>query len=130
MKNIISIALLSILSTVISSCNTTEENQAPVVTIISPKASNNPFMSGNSVNIHIEFTDDDELHEMSIEVVREHDGAIVYESHPHQHATAFTFNIDTVLTTAMHSDFTITAIGTDHDDLITTVTETIHMHPM
>jgi len=130
MKNIISITALSIFIAGISSCNTTEENQAPVVTIISPTAANNPYMSGNSINIHIEFSDDDELHEVSIEVVREHDGAIVYESHPHEHAMSYTFNVDTVLTTPMHSDFTITAIGTDHDNEQTTAIETIHMHPM
>jgi hypothetical protein len=113
-----------------TSCNTTEENEAPTVTIISPKAENNPYMSGNSMNINIEFSDDVELHELSVEVVREFDGAVVYHAHPHSHTSSYTFNVDTVLTTTEHSDFTVTAVGSDHDDKITTVTETIHMHPM
>lgn len=131
MKKTFSIlTIAAIAAATLSSCTKTEENEAPTVTILSPKAENNPYMSGTSMNIQVEFSDDEELHELSIEVVRAHDGAEVFHAHPHSHTKTYTFNVDTVLTTTMHSDFTITATGTDHDDKITTVTETIHMHPM
>lgn len=113
-----------------SACNTTDENVAPTVTIMAPSAANNPHMSGQNMHIHVDFEDDTELHEVMLSVTRLHDGTEVYHQHGHPDAKTATWEIDTVLTTMMHSDFTFTATATDHDEETTTTTETIHMHPM
>ncbi len=107
-----------------------QENEAPTITINSPSGANSPYMSGSSVHIHVNFEDDESLHEAMVTIVREHDGAEVYHSHAHPDAKTYTLEADTMLMTAEHSDFTVTATATDHDEESTTVTETFHMHPM
>lgn len=131
MKRTISILTIAALfGAALNGCNTAEENEAPTVTIIAPSADNNPHMSGQSIHIHVEFADDEELHEAMVSIVRQHDGTEVYHHHVHEHSTAVTVMEDTVLTTIMHSDFVVTATVTDHDGETTTDTETFHMHPM
>lgn len=131
MKNTISILTIAFLAFgAMTSCNTTEENEAPTVTIMSPLSSGNPYMSGSTIMLHVEATDDDELHEVAVSIVREHDNTEVYHSHAHPDANTYTLHEDTVFTTTEHSNFIITATASDHDGEEVTATETIHMHPM
>lgn len=113
-----------------SSCTKTETNEPPTVTIISPTSADGPYTSDSIINVHIEFADDDELHELSIAIVREIDSVMVFYTIAHPDAATYSLNIDTAFTTTEHSDFTITAIATDHDDAMATETESFHMHPM
>ena len=133
MKKTISIlTIAALIGAAFTSCNTEDpvENEAPTVNIMEPSVANNPHMSGQSMHIHVEFSDDEELHEAMVSIVRQHDGAEVFHHHIHEHSQTATVMADTVLTTAMHSDFVVTATATDHDGETTTATETIHMHPM
>jgi hypothetical protein len=129
-KSISILALATVIASGFTSCTKVEENQAPVVTIISPTASNNPYMSGMPINIHVEVSDDIELHEVVVTVVREHDSAEVYSNYGHSHSTTYSVEEDTVFTTTMHSDFTVTATASDHEGEETVATATFHMHPM
>lgn len=114
----------------VSSCTKTVKNEPPTVTIISPTAAGGVYMSDSTVNLHIEFTDDDQLHELSVEIVREVDSLTVFHMHAHPDAATYSLNMDTVFTTAEPSNFVITATATDHDDAMTTDTESFHVHPM
>ncbi|MCF8275765.1 MAG: hypothetical protein K9J17_03440 [Flavobacteriales bacterium] len=131
MKNSISILSVAILiASGFTSCTKIEENQAPVVTIISPSATNNPYMSGMPITIHVEATDDVGLHEIVVTVVREHDSVEVYSHYDHSHEASYSFEVDTMFTTTTHSDFTLTVTASDHEEEETVATETFHMHPM
>lgn len=131
MKQSISIlALAAFIAIGFASCTKVEENEAPTVTIISPSAANNPYMSGMPINIHVEVTDDVELHDIVVTVVREHDSAEVYSKYGHSHSTTYSLEEDTMFTTTMHSDFTVTATASDHEGEETVATATFHMHPM
>lgn len=131
MKKSISIFTLAVaLGIGVSSCNTAEENQAPHINIIKPTAADNPHMSGMPISIQVEVSDDEQLHDTEISIVRAHDSAEVYHQYTHTHEAQFTISEDTVLTTSMHSDFTITVTAEDHDGEVTTASSTFHMHPM
>jgi hypothetical protein len=131
MKNTISIlTMAAFVAAGFASCNTTDENEAPTVAIMGPSSENNPHMNGAPMHIHVEAEDDEELHEVAISIVRVHDGTEVYHSHAHPDKKTYSLHEDTVFTTMMHSDFTVTATASDHNEKSTTVTETIHMHPM
>lgn len=134
MKKTISTLILAVIISVgFTACNKEDgpiENQGPGITIVEPSSANNPFISGQSMRIRVDFTDDEELHEMEVSVVRQHDGAEVFNRFTHNHSTLAIIMVDTVLTTAMHSNFVVTARATDHDGKMTTATETIYMHPM
>lgn len=134
MKKTISILMVAaIIGVGFTACNTEGgpiENEAPTVTIMEPSSANNPFMSGQSMHIHVEFRDDEELHDAIVSVVRQYDGTEVFYKYAHTHSKLALVMVDTILTTPMHSDFVITATASDHDGETTTATETIHMHPM
>jgi hypothetical protein len=98
--------------------------------IISPTSANDPYMSGMPISINVEATDDLELHEIVISVVRAHDSEEVYVKYDHSHGTSYAYQVDTMFTTTVHSDFTITATVSDHEGEETVATETFHMHPM
>lgn len=131
MKTTIStLAIFFAMAIAFVSCNTTEENTAPQINILKPSASDNPHMSGMPITVHVEVTDDDELHETSISIVRQHDSAEVYHNHGHTHESVYTVMEDTVFTTSMHSDFTVTVMASDHDGEESIVHSTFNMNPM
>lgn len=130
MKNTISIlTIAAFVAALASSCNT-DKNEAPTISIESPSADNNPYHSGNPIHIHVNYADDDQLHEVTLTIVRDMDTTEVYHFHGHPDAATYTLEVDTMFTTTDHSDFLMTATATDHDDVTTTETATFHMHPM
>lgn len=105
------------------------ENAAPTITVHSPTSAS-PFMSGDTVHVHIDFADDEQLHEVAVTIVREHGDTTFFHAHDHPDATSASLHGDFVISTPMHSDFTVTAIATDHAGESTTDVSTIHCHPM
>ena len=90
MKNLISLlALIGLVVLGASSCNTIEDNDAPVIIMMSPLATNSPYMSGMPIRLQLEARDDLELHEIVISVVREHDSKEVYLKHGHSHGSVY-----------------------------------------
>ena len=131
MKNLISLlALIGLVVLGASSCNTIEDNDAPVIIMMSPLATNNPYMSGMPIRLQLEARDDLELHEIVISVVREHDSKEVYLKYGHSHGSVYSLLVDTMFDTSVHSDFTFKAIVSDHEGEETIATERFHMHPM
>ncbi|HAP69963.1 MAG TPA: hypothetical protein DCR04_09615 [Flavobacteriales bacterium] len=131
MKNLISLlALIGLVVLGASSCNTIEDNNAPVIIMMSPLATKNPYISGMPIRLRLEARDDFELHEIVISVVREHDSKEVYLKYGHSHGSVFSLLVDTMFTTSVNSDFTFKAIVSDHEGEETVATETFHMHPM
>lgn len=116
-----------IIAVAISSCT---ENPAPTIMVHSPTSANGAFMSGDTVHVHIDFADDEQLHEVAVTIVREHGDTTFFHAHDHPDATSASLHGDFVISTPMHSDFTITAIATDHAGESTTDVSTIHCHPM
>jgi hypothetical protein len=127
-----SISVLTFLACIaaISSCDTKDENVLPTISFDSPTSAGNPYMSGSPIHIHINYADDEELHEVTLSVVRDLDTTEVYHFHGHPDMATFTLEVDTMFNTMDHSDFILTATATDHEAEQTTVVETIHMHPM
>ena len=131
MKNLISLlALIGLVVLGASSCNTIEDNDAPVIIMMSPLATNSPYMSGMPIRLQLEARDDLELHEIAISVVREHDSKEVYLKYGHSHGSVYSLLVDTMFDTSVLSDFTFKAIVSDHEGEETIATERFHMHPM
>lgn len=113
--SIYTVSIAAICSLINSSCNTAEENTAPEITILSPTSNEGDFLSNEPITLNVIVTDDDELHEVSVSVVRNHDAAQVYSSNEHTHATEYLFLEDTSFNTSEASNFTLTVNASDHD---------------
>ena len=61
-------------------------------------------MSGQSIHIDIDFSDDTNLKEVMLSVKRVHDDVEVYHQHAHPNTLTHSFEVDSILTTTMHSD--------------------------
>lgn len=111
----------------LSSCT---KNAAPTIMVHSPTSATGDFMTGDTVNVHIDFADDEQLHEVAVTIVREHGDTTFFHAHDHPDAATASLHGDFVISTPHHSDFSITAVATDHDGETTTNESTIHCHPM
>lgn len=83
---ILSILFLGSIFT-ITSCNDKEDTEAPVITILSP-SNNQTFSVGDTINIHFEITDNDELHHIDAELLDESDHQL-WHRHWHRHSQFF-----------------------------------------
>lgn len=91
MKSIHYISIFIILGTLIifSSCNDKEDTEAPVVAIISPQ-NNETFSVGDTINIHFEVTENDELHHIIAHLTDEADTKL-WNRNKHDHSQFFTW---------------------------------------
>lgn len=106
------------------------KNAVPTITVHSPTSADGAFMSGDTVHVHIDFADDGLLHEVAVSIVREHGDTTFFHTHDHPDASTASLHGDFVISTPHHSDFSITAVATDHEGESTTDESTIHCHPM
>ena len=104
----------------------TTDTEAPVLKIHSPAAG--MFNSGDNVHIHVEITENDELHEYSIVITNDDDGTEYYRNEGHDHSTTLEVHDDFTTTVTGHTDMTLTATATDHEGNVGT--ETVHFHFM
>lgn len=134
MKNLTLITLLLISLTItLFSCDEKPEDTdttPPTIVIHTPNASQT-FMSGDTVNIHIEVTDNDEIHEIAASLNRTHMGATVEVWHVHAHpdAASHTLNAQYIVEVpGMHNDFVLEVVSDDHTG--NSKTETFEFHVM
>lgn len=107
----------------------TPQSAVPEIQIISPTANDSTYKSGNPILLQVQFDDDEELHEIAIQIIRIHDGAMVYQRNLHQHGNSYRWIDSLILTTEVASDFEIRAIATDHELQRTDTSETFRMMP-
>lgn len=106
------------------------DKTAPTINIISPVGTE-MMMSGDTVKIQAEVTDNDELHEVSLSVTRTHMGNTeeVMHKHYHSHTDKLTITEDYVIAVpGMHNDFKFIIKATDHNNNLNTDTAHLHVH--
>ena len=127
MRYVLIQAIVSIAFLGLSACT---ENAAPTIMVHSPTSANGAFMTGDTVHVHVDFADDEQLHEVAVTIVREHGDTTFFHAHEHPDAATASLHGDFVISTPHHSEFSITAIATDHGGETSTLVSSIHCHPM
>jgi len=110
----------------LTSCDEEHTHDGPTITINDPTGMHH---SGDTVLLSVTFTDDHELHEYLVQVVRELDDSTVQTFSGHTHEQTYTLEESFVVTTTDHSDFIINASASNHDGKSGTSTATFHVHP-
>jgi len=110
----------------LASCDEEHTHGGPSITINGPTGM---LESGDTAHLSVTFTDDHELHEYLVQVVRELDDSTVQTFSGHSHEQTFTLEESFVVTTTDHSDFIINASVSNHDGESGTATATFHVHP-
>lgn len=71
----------------ITSCNDKEDTEAPVITILSP-SNHQTFSVGDTINIHFEIKENDELHHIDADLLDEANNQL-WHRHWHRHSQFF-----------------------------------------
>lgn len=137
MKNILkaTTAILLFMSITFIACEEKHEDngqdtEAPTINIISPTATDS-YMSGDTVSIQANFTDNDQLHEISASLTRTHNGQTeeVWTYSTHSHTTEFTLSETYVVEVpGMHNEFELTVEASDHNGNSDSKTISFHVH--
>jgi hypothetical protein len=107
-----------------------KKNTVPTVTVNSPTSANGAFMTGDTVNISIDFSDDKMLNEVAVSIVRVLGDTTFFHAQLIPESASASLMGQVQLLTPDHSDFTITAVATDDEGEATIDVSTIHCHPM
>lgn len=124
MKNIKFISGLLVLLMGIVSCEKDKpmiDTGIPTISILSP--STNRFMDGDTIQIHAEIADNDQLHDIAAKIERTHNGVTeeVWNMEMHVHADSFDLLESYVVeSVGMHNDFKLTFTVSDHNGNIGT----------
>ncbi|TNF32180.1 MAG: hypothetical protein EP314_00315 [Bacteroidetes bacterium] len=107
----------------------TPKSTAPEIIVINPQNSGATYTSGDTIMLEVQFSDDEELHEMAVFIIRLYDGAMVYQKNLHNHSDSYRW-VDLVpLETDSFSEFEVRAVATDHELQRTQVSVKFDMHP-
>jgi hypothetical protein len=89
MKSLKYILLITFLGTLFmaTSCNDEEDLEAPITTILSP-SNNEIFSVGDTINIHFEVAENDELHHIIANLLNE-SGEKIWNRNMHDHSQLF-----------------------------------------
>ncbi len=104
-----------------------EDTEAPVITIIEPDTSTH-VMGGMAMPIKVQVTDNDEVHEIHLNVVNTTNGNDSIMMHVHQHSHGKTAMMDTSFVVPMkhHQDYEIRVRASDHS--MNESNKTVHRH--
>lgn len=118
---LISLALVFVLSSCKKEEEEKEDTEAPTLTITAP-AGGTAFANNSTINIQGKVTDNDDLHELLIQVLQ--GSNVVYQSTPSVHGLkTYDFNVSSsALSTG---SYTIKVTVADHNDNSTFQTRTI-----
>lgn len=72
---------------IMASCNDKEDTEAPEISILSPQ-NNEVFNVGDTINIHFEVTENDELHHINADLLDEESNKL-WHRHWHSHLQFF-----------------------------------------
>ena len=107
------VAIAALLLITVTGCK--KENEAPVVTITSPD-DEQEFMSGSAVTLTATATDDDELHELHVELLDHDADTLIMEWDPMVHGEksyTFTYTFSPTVADTMEYHFEVTASDMD-----------------
>lgn len=124
--SILTMAAFTVATFHLTSCDEEHSHDGPTITINGPTGMHE---SGDTVLLSVTFSDDHELHEYLVQVVRELDDSTVQTFSGHSHEQTFMLEESFVVMTTDHSDFIINASANNHDGESGTVTATFHVHP-
>lgn len=111
----LSLAVVAALLITATGCKKNEAEK-PQLEIASP-TENAVFTSGSTINITGTVSDEDELHEMSIKVMRHSDDSLIQEWYPTVHSMeSYTFNETLVINVTTDTEFHVEVEVEDHDD--------------
>ncbi len=105
-----------------------EPNDKPTVTINKP-LDGDMYISGDTIPLNVVFTDPDELHEYSLEIINATDSSDLMHLHGHVHGTSFELDTFLVANVTVHSTIKLTAIATNHNNVTATAKASLKMHP-
>jgi len=128
MKNIQIIIVVFSFLLIFAACEKETTPPSPTVHVHQPTAGTT-YNSGDTVWIEAHYTDEDELHECHLDVKNTTSDTTFLHVHAHSHGTSYEIDTFVVVTASMHSDFQLTAMGTNHNSLSTTETVDFHVHP-
>lgn len=125
MKSKLFTLLASTLVITFSSCNK-QDDEKPVITLSTP-ADEQDYEPGDTIFIEGTVTDNEALHEMVIQVIKEEGGDTVLYYTPTVHDTK-SYTIDTMLipSDTVHVHFHLKVEAWDHDDNSAEVLRTLH----
>lgn len=110
----LSLAVLSALVITITGCKK-PENEKPEIEITSP-ADNAMITTGSTIAITGTVTDNDELHEMSIKVMRHSDDSLIQAWYPTVHAMeSYAFSETLTINVSAETEYHLEVEAEDHD---------------
>ncbi len=121
-----SIFILAIISIAFVSCKPTDDEN-PVITLSEPHINEQDYAVGDTVFIHGEVTDNEELHELEIKLTRQEGGEVLLDETPTVHAMQ-SYHIDTyyVPTDTTHFHYNLKIEAWDHDNNKAELAYTLH----
>lgn len=105
------------------------DEDVPVIDLISPN-SGAMFMDGDTMQIHAEITDNDQVHEIMAHITREHMGQIdtVWTLLTHSHVSTFSLYESYIIeTSGMHNNFELVITASDHNENLGEKTYAFHI---
>ena len=102
-----------------------EDRTSPAVTIAKP-LDHSTYHTGDTLPIHVQVTDNDQLHEVAVTVYNETTQKNVWELEEHAHGS---FSLDTgvVIQDTVDSDYELVVRANDHQNNITRRTLKVHV---
>lgn len=131
MKKLKYIAFLVIGLSFILACGKDEpvvDRDVPVITLMSPSAA--MYMAGDTVYIHAEASDNDELHEIGAKIERTHNGSTeeVWTYDTHSHTASYSLHeMYIVEMNGAHNDFKLNITVSDHNANVATKEFSFHV---
>lgn len=104
-------------------------NTATVAVTVASPIEGTEFDNGDTVHIHVTFTDPTELHEYSVTVMNETDSVTVFDISGHTHTTSFTLDTSIVVNATVHSEFMLEAEVSNHSGATAHKHVGFHVHP-
>lgn len=129
MKNLLIIFTLIVLGFSFSACEKEADVQESVTAKINSPEEGVTMNNGNSLNVNVTFTDPTELHNYSVVVLDENTNTTVLDLSGHTHSTSYTVDSTIILSILTHTNFKVTATGTNHSGETATDVVSFHVHP-
>ncbi|MGB0176866.1 MAG: hypothetical protein ACPF9D_06855 [Owenweeksia sp.] len=107
--------------------NPETDTEAPVITFLAPDSATN-YMSGMTMPISVKVEDNDEIHEVHLNVVNaSRNDSVMLHVHKHSHGQVVMLDTSfTVPNLGMHQDYEIRVTASDHNS--NQSNKTVHKH--
>ena len=133
MKNLLKLTtVLFAIALTLTACKKDEEETidktAPTINIITP-ANQEAHVSGDMLHLNVEFSDNDELHEIVAYLITTHMSMVdtVKTIHAHPDAATHTMMEHYTIGTVTHTDFSFQVVATDHSGNSSTASTGFHV---